>query len=538
MRLHIRLFALVLCMSQVVAVAAEKPNILVIVADDLGYTDVGAFGGEISTPNIDALASDGTLLTNFHAAPACAPSRSMLLTGTDHHIAGLGAQPGLLSPEQRGSKHYQGKLLPEVPTLMEQLKAAGYRTLASAKWHLGGQAPHTPKARGFDRSFVLVQGAGGHFDDTSALEFHPRSFWLEDDKPFTLPQEFYSSDFMTDKMLEYLDEDPSDAPWFAYLGYTAPHWPLQAPAESIQKYESQYLDGWDVLRGQRLRGAISAGAVPRGTPAIETEPFTRPWSSLKPEDQRLQARRMQVYAAMIDRMDQNIGRILDALEERGDAENTIVLFLSDNGAASEQMESANPAHQQWLEKNFDNSFDSIGSRRSYVSLGHSWARALTAPFRDSKSKLAEGGGRVPAIMRLPQGLQSERESRQQDDSYQHIIDLAPTFLELAGAKPLPSMRGTSLLPQWLDGEESYNEKTIVAAELFGRRMAQRGSWKALHQSPPWGPGEWQLFNLAKDLGEQTDLSADYPDLLAELIDAYERYADEVGVIELTTAVPF
>ena len=509
---------------------SSAPNLLLIVVDDLGYTDLGAFGGEIRTPNLDTLALGGIRLTNFHAGTTCAPSRAMLLTGTDNHLAGMGGQGTLRTERQAQSPSYQNKLRAGLPTLAELLRAGGYHSLAVAKWHLGdGDA--LPNRRGFDRSLVLMHGGGGHFDDTPLFKAYGRADWREDGEPYQLPEDFYSTDHMTDRLLGYLDERPEDTPFFAYLGYTAPHWPLQAPQASIDRYATHYQDGWDRLRQARLDGARKAGVVPQAALEVNSQAGYRPWQTLATEEQALQVKRMQVYAAMVDRLDENIGRLLAYLTEQGLMENTLILFLSDNGVEGHEMERYR-SNVAWVPETFDNSLASIGSRRSYTALGQSWARAINAPLRGSKGRLAEGGIRVPAFVSM-KGLAAGME-----DAYLRIMDVAPTLLDLAGVEAPETMRGRSFADRLHGGPPPYLDTDVISAEIFGQRMAQRGSWKILWQEPPHGSGDWQLYNLDEDLGEQRDLSAAHPDIRAELIAAWEAYAAEVGVILPETPIHY
>lgn len=506
-----------------------RPNILLIVADDLGFTDLGAFGGEMATDNLDTLARAGTRLTNFHTAPSCAPTRAMLLTGMDNHQAGMGSQSGLETPLQAQTPEYQNRLSPEVPTIAEQLSALGYRTLASAKWHLGAEPETRPGARGFDRSFVLMEGGGGHFDDTPLLKRYDRAHWFEDDKPFVVPEVFYSTDFMTDKVLRYIGETPADQPFFAYLGFTAPHWPLQAPEADIKKQSGNYDAGWDVLREQRMTGAQREGVVEKDAVAVSSEPGTKPWNSLDEDAQKFASRKMEIYAAMIERVDANVGRVLEQLAQSGQLDNTLIVFISDNGVEAHPME-LYPQSVQWVADNFDNSLENIGAGDSYTSLGPSWARASAAPFRDSKSKIAEGGIRVPAFVSLPKALQDVSNADEIDKSYMRVMDLAPTFIELAGGEPPSGMEGRSLLSRWQGGDSPYGENELIASETYGRRAVQRGPWKALLQGPPYGTGEWQLYNLQADPGEQNDVAEAHGPLLAELVEGWEAYAERVGVL--------
>ena len=510
--------------------AAGPPNLLLIVVDDLGFTDLGSFGGEIRTPNLDALAQSGIRLTNFHAGVTCAPSRAMLLTGMDNHLVGMGGQGTLRTAQQAESPAYQNKLRAGLPTVAELLEAAGYHNVAVAKWHLGDDDA-LPNRRGFHRSLVLMHGGAGHFDDTPLFEGYGKADWRLDGEPYQLPEPFYSTDLMTDRLLTYLDDRPAQQPFFAYLGYTAPHWPLQAPQPAIERYAGAYGDGWDALRASRLAGAKRAGVVPAAALAVADEAGYQPWTELADDEQALATKRMQVYAAMVDRMDENVGRVLAYLEANNLRENTFILFLSDNGVEGHDM-ARYRSNRTWVPATFDNSLAAIGTRRSYVALGPSWARAINAPLRGSKGRLAEGGVRVPAFANFA-GLAAGV-----DDVRLRIMDVAPTLLELAGAEVPARMMGRSFLGRLEGGASPYGPDDVLAAETFGRRMAQRGSWKVLWQEPPHGSGDWQLYDLSRDLAEQNDLSATHPDIRAELIAAWEAYAEQVGVMLPETPIQY
>ncbi|MEM7001699.1 MAG: arylsulfatase [Pseudomonadota bacterium] len=506
-----------------------SPNILLIVLDDLGYTDLGSFGGEIETPTMDSLAYAGLRLSNFHAGPSCAPTRAMLLTGTDHHLAGVGSQSGLETEKQAASPAYQNSLLPNVPTIAELLREQGYHTVASAKWHLGTEPGELPNARGFVRSYALMPGGAGHFDDTPLFRSYVAD-WREDDVRTTLPEDFYSTDTMTDKILEYLAEGRADQPFFAYLSYTAPHWPLQAPQASIDKYNGVYDAGWEVLRDARLKGAKDQGVVPATAQAVTYEPGVQAWAEQNDQQRTLEARRMQVYAAMIDDVDKAVARVLAYLADRGQLDNTLVVVMSDNGVEAHDMTQYRD-NPEWLAERFDNSLQSMGSRNSYVVLGASWARAAAVPFRDSKSKVAEGGIRVPAIVRMPVTWPlAQQQVGTVDTTYMRVMDLAPTFLQMAGATPPQHMLGRSLLVRWQGGPSPYRSDEYIAGETYGRQYVRQGDWKLLKQPQPFGTGVWQLYNLAQDLGEQEDLSAEFPERTARLAEAWQDYADQVGVI--------
>ena len=533
---------LTLTLALILAGCAEEsspptlPNILLIVADDLGYTDLGAFGGEINTPHLDQLALQGVRFSNFHTSASCSPTRAMLLTGTDNHLAGMGSQGGLATPLQKQSPAYANRLSPGVPTFVELMRDAGYRTYMSGKWHLGATADSLPSARGFDRSFALMEGGGGHFDDTPLFKQYGRANWLEDGEPVVLPEDFYSSDEVTERLMSYIEATPQGEPYFAYLAFTAPHWPLQAPAEDIARYRGAYDEGWDVLRAARMAAAKRQAVVAADAQAVDIEAGLEPWSTLDAMAKAEAAARMEVYAAMVDRMDANVGRLLGLLRARGDLANTLVVFISDNGAEAHDMEN-HPRHGTWLEEQFDNSLGNIGSATSYVALQVGWARAGAVPFRASKSKVSEGGIRVPGFVTLPNTLGGVDAGRV-DDAYMRVMDLGPTFLQVAGSQAPASMMGRSLLPRWQGGDAPYAQDEVIAYEVYGRRGAQRGDWKVLLQEAPYGTGEWQLYNLAQDPGEQEDLSAEHPELRQSLIEAWQSYAHSVGVIAPETPIPY
>ncbi|MEM7020707.1 MAG: sulfatase-like hydrolase/transferase [Pseudomonadota bacterium] len=410
----------------------KQPNILLIVADDLGYTDLGSFGGEISTPNLDRLAMSGTRLLNFHTSASCSPTRAMLMTGTDNHLAGMGSQgKSLITPLQKGHPAYQNKLSPKLKTIAKRLQEVGYRTYASTKWHLGDEVPQLPGRRGFDRSLALMEGGGGHFDDMPLAEAYGKAHWLLDDEPLELPEDFYSTVYMTDRLIEFIKTDERQtAPFFAYLGYTAPHWPLQAPREYLEKYQGYYEAGYEALLQARMTGAKKMKVVPETAQGVTKNAEVIPWDELSEEQKQGFVARMVAYAAMVHILDEQVGRLLEFLEQHGTLDNTIIIFMSDNGAEGHVMEER-PTWKDWIQANFDNSLENIGNQTSYVTLGQGWARATAAPFRASKSKVSEGGIRVPAFVHFPESTEANGIV---DNAFMTVMDLAPTFLELAGAE--------------------------------------------------------------------------------------------------------
>ena len=527
----------------------KRPNFLLIVVDDMGFSDLGAFGGEIATPHLDALALGGVRLTDFHSAPACSPTRAMLMTGTDHHLAGIGSMLEVVRPDFAGAPGYEGYLNDRVVTFVELLRDAGYRTLMSGKWHLGQTEGSHPAARGFERSFALLPGGADHFGGGTIDTFLTKGpIYMEDGAYVAdLPADFYSSDHFTTRLLDYLDEDDAaggDRPFFAYLPFSAPHWPLQAPDEDIARYRGAYDDGPDMLRARRLARLVELGLVSPDTvphPVVTDAPE---WAALSPDERATSARSMEVYAAMVDRIDRNVGRVVDHLKRSGRFDDTVIVFLSDNGAEGaivEAMPIMGPIFQTLIAAHCDNSLDNMGKPNSYVWYGPRWAQAATAPSRLVKMFTTEGGIRVPAFVHW-----GGRKAGRIDDLFATAMDVAPTFLDLAGVahpgtsykgRPIVEQRGRSL-GAWLTGEASrvHPEGSSTGWELFGRRAIRQDDWKAVYIPGPDGLSRWQLYDLSADRGEVDDLAERYPAKLAELRALYDRYAEETGVIAIPISI--
>lgn len=511
----------------------RRPNFLVIIADDLGYSDLGAFGSEIATPNLDRLATTGVRFTGFHTAPTCSPTRSMLLSGTDNHRAGLGTMAEMQAPNQIGKPGHEGYLRPDIAALPEILAAGGYRTLFSGKWHLGLTPAQDPHARGFQHSFALLQGAGNHFGDDIAAEQKPgATTYREDGRTLAcLPKDYYSSDAFASKLIGQLKATRDGRPFFAYLAFTAPHWPLQAPAETIAKYRGRYDKGYEALRAERLKKQIALGLVPKNAAQHDFE-NAEPWEKLSADDKRTAARAMEIYAAMVDRLDQNVGRVIDALKASGDYENTVILFLADNGAEGMDLVHAkNPRFRARAEQ-ADNSLDNLGRSSSYISYGPGWAQAATTPSWLYKAFATEGGTRTTAFLSGP----VVRHPGAVAHDYLNVMDVAPTLLDLAGiAQPkgqfdgraVQPMLGTSWAP-WLAGKSAtvHPASESIGTELFGSRALRQGEWKITDP----GDGQWRLFDIAQDPGETTDLSAAEPARRTALEKAWDDYARSVGVV--------
>ena len=517
-----------------------RPNILLILADDLGYSDIGPFGGEISTPNLDALAADGLKMGNLYAASACSPTRSMLLSGTTSHKAGMGTMYNDQTPEQLGQPGYEGFMNKDVISISTLLRDAGYHTYMTGKWHLGYEDDQSANARGFEKSFALLQGGGHHFDDKPMTVDHDTSWYRENGKRVDLPDDFFSSEFYTDKIINYIDSDKEDGkPFFAYLAYTAPHWPLQAPTEYIDKYKGKYNAGYNDLTEKRLSALKELGLTNADTKAPKpVYPENENWDNLSDEQKKIDVREMEIYAAMVDNMDYHIGRILSYLEETGERDNTIIIFMSDNGAAGfgPGMNKAFP--QEWIDGQFDNSYENMGKENSYIYYGPHWAQAGTAPSRIFKGFSTEGGLKVPGIINF-RG-KSDALKGQLSHQFMTVLDLAPTFMDLADAEPFESPYngkefhrhiGTSIMP-YLKGETDkiHDEEEAFVWELHGRIAVRKGDWKLIKLPANFGTGDWELFNVRNDPGETMELSNDMPDKLQELKQEWQQYIENNGVI--------
>ena len=535
--------ALALGAASAQAAPAKRPNILLIVADDLGYTDLGAYGAEISTPNLDKLASGGVKMTGFYASPFCSPTRAMLMSGSDNHLVGFGDMAELMLPEQRGKPGYEGNLNERVVPMAQVLKDAGYRTAMAGKWHLGVKEEFSPATSGFEQSYAMVMGGASHWGDQSGIVAMdpakpPKAIYRENGKAIDIPRDgFYSSQAFTDKLLDYLKSgEKSGKPFFGYLAFTAPHWPLHAPDADIAKYEGRYKEGYDKLRKERLERMKRLGIVPADTPVYEGHAHWPKWDSLTPAQQEAEARRMTVYSAMVDHMDRQIGRVLDYLKATGELDNTFIFFMSDNGADGNSVYDVGRT-REWIEKDMDNSTANTGKPGSFIEYGPGWAQVGSTPFKLYKSFMYEGGIAVPAIAWGP-GIKGGALKRE----FAHVTDVAPTIFELAGArhpgteyqgKPVLPLRGKSMV-SWLQGKASTvrSDQDAVGWELGGRKALRKGDWKIVYANKPWGKDGWELYNIAKDRTESRDLADENPQKLGEMIVAWKQYVAETGTLEI------
>lgn len=505
-------------------------------ADDLGYSDIGCFGSEIATPNLDALANQGLLFTRFYTAATCSPTRAMLLSGTDNHIAGLGdmAERSISIDAERGKPGYEGYLNNRVVSVAQLLKEAGYHTYLGGKWHLGLTPDQSPQAKGFERSFALMDAAANHFFPTSE-----NSFW-EDDHFSSYPEGQYSSDLYTDKLISFIGDDHKDnKPFFLYAAYTSPHWPLQAPAEYIEKYHGTYDIGYDSLRSLRFEGLKKKGIVdslvplPK-LPALEGDLYNvsdkplRLWKTLTKNEQRIEARKMEIYAGMIDNLDHNIGRLIQYLKEIGEFDNTLFVFFSDNGSSSLEA-TATP--------NDADPYPYMGTANSFVAYGSPWAHASSAVNSFYKGYSSEGGIHTPMIIKMP----FQKEGKGNVAAFTTVMDLAPSFLELANVqypasyqgRDLAQYKGESILPLLTNKKEFVHaDDYVMGWELFGRCAIRKGKWKITKIEPPFGKGDFELFNIEEDPAESNDLSKAFPEKYQEMRLHWDAYVKENGVILL------
>lgn len=496
---------------------ARQPNIVLILADDLGFSDLGCYGSAVATPHLDALAAGGVRFTQFYNAARCCPTRAALLTGLSPHQAGVGHMTGDWS---RFGPAYSGGLNAQCATIAELLRPAGYRSYHVGKWHVGGVLPQEeprnhPMNRGFDRAYGT--GGGGNF-------FAPKPLYL-DREPVKPGPDFYVTDAFTDYAVRFLEEHTrahAAQPFFLHLCYTAPHFPLHAKPADIAKYRGKFRHGWDEERARRFAQQRQLGFFDATTTLSPRDPVARAWSDVPEAEREEWDLRMAVHAAMIDCMDQGVGRVLETLRRSGAEENTLVLFLSDNGASAEALDSwPNPArgHQPG---------SAIGTRESHRCLEIGWANAANTPFRENKIWAHEGGIATPLLARWPAGITARGAWSAQTG---HVIDLLPTFLELAGAaypaalagRALTPLAGQSLVPALRGGPPAPR---TLAWEHEGNRAIRVGDWKlvAAFGQP------WELHDLARDRAETQNLAATQPDKVRELAAVWQAWADRVGVV--------
>lgn len=526
-----RLCALLLACAGAPALGAAAPNFVVVVIDDAGLTDLGAYGSEIRTPHIDALAATGVRFANFHAAPTCAPSRAMLMTGVDSHLTGHATLNHLTPPEHRGAPGYEGELSAAVTTLAEHLRAAGYATFATGKWHLGHSPQSLPEARGFDRSFVLDASGADNWEQRPYLPLYRQADWFEGGARGTLPADFYSSQFIVDQMLDYLTAVDPGQPFLAYLGFQAIHIPVQAPREFVDRYDGVYDAGWSALRKARHAAAIENGLIPANAVLGPVPDGLRDWDSLSDAERRLATRSMQVNAGMLEAMDHHLGRLVEHLKATGTFDNTVFVVLSDNGPEY-NAPTVSPVFNLWLRlEGYSRDPERLGERGTYAFIGPEWASATAAPGSLFKFHAAEGGTRVPLIFSgpgiAPRGIVHP---------FAFITDITPTLLELAGAEPLEdglSFTGRPL-DAVLDGRADavYGPDEPVGLEASGQSALFKGDYKLVRNHAPFGDQQWRLHDIVRDPGETRDLAGVEPERYRQMLADYQAYAESVGVLAM------
>ena len=516
---------------------ALEPNIVLIVADDLGFSDIGSFGSEISTPSLDALAGQGLKLTNFHTAPTCGPTRAMLMTGIDPHLVGMAANAASVRRIEalQGRRGYDGRLNEDAVTVATLLSDAGYQTYMTGKWDLGAVPGSRPVDRGFQKSFALVNAGASHFSDASGvLSIATEAIYFEDETQVaSLPEDFYSSRFYTERILEYIESGDAQKPFFAYVAYTAPHWPLQVPDDWIGKYRGQYDEGWQALSKKRLEKQLSLGVIDEAPDYVPAFGVLE-WSSLPEEERVVRAREMEIYAGMIEYMDWQIGQLLARVKTLPSDRPTLVIFMSDNGPEGNAVDRIG-GNSQWIAENFNNDLENMGKKGSYLWTGPGWAQASAEPFRLYKSFVSEGGIRTPAIIAY---LGSNAAEATTSNALSVATDIPATILDAAGV-PHPGTRyagrdvfpieGRSLLPIISGNADSIHEGEAIGWELYGNRALIKDQWKGLLLWPPAGNGEWQLFDVASDPFERNNLAGQYPEKLDELVRDWHQYADDKGI---------
>ena len=516
----------------------QNPNILLIVADDLGFSDIGPFGGNIHTPVLDKLGKEGGLFSNFHVLPTCSPTRSALLTGNDNHVAGLGIMSEMDYPALQRLKlpGYSGALTKQVVTIPELLRENNYHTYMVGKWHLGEGAGQNPYDRGFEQTFILGTGGGSHWNDQRALAPLQHMEYTRNGVVVKPPQDFYSTKNYTDSLLQFIDRGKADQkPFFAFLSYTAVHDPLHAPQEYIARYKGKFDKGWDSLFVSRVHNLKALGIVPADVKSVKN-PAIPAWSSLSKEMQQEYARDMEVYAGMLDYLDMSIGRVFDYLKQNGMYDNTLIIFMSDNGANG-AIASTYPGNEdgQYM-ATFDHELANRGLKGSYPEMGPGWAQASSAPFRYFKSFTSEGGIKAPLIVKMPGKMKN---AGQWNRSFIHVTDVMPTILELTGTSypteykgnVLHPLIGKSLLPVLNGSQVDIHANDGMGYELFEMKAYIKGNWKILRLPEPMGSGQWELYDLEKDPGETTDLSGQFPDIKNELLKAWGEYSIQNSVYD-------
>jgi arylsulfatase len=495
--------------------AADRPNILLILADDMGYSDAGPYGSEIFTPNIDRLADQGVVLTNFHVAAYCAPTRGMLLTGVDNHTVGLGNMIELTADNQAGKPGYEGYLNGRAATIATTLRDAGYHTYMAGKWHLGKTSGTIPAGQGFEESVGVLEGGADNWENKSYSPGYKSVHFFDGRKELSLPPDFYSSKFYADRMIKDIDANAADGkPFFGYLAFQAVHQPHQAPAEFTARYISTYQAGWSAISSFRYQRQVELGLMPAGL-TMTRPPIVKDWNTLSADEQRMNAKRMAVYAGMLEYMDLSIGRVLDHLKAKGMLDNTVVVFMSDNGGEAAQLQAYYP---EYYAKNFDLSYEHLGEKGSYSEYGPGWAATSMTPFSNFKGSAAEGGVRAPFIIRYPGHVTTGGRS------YAAVKPKAAGHAPLDGRSMAGVLAGTAKVV--------HSPTDPVGYETAGGAALYLGDDKLVRSAPPYGDAKWRLYDIVTDPTETHDLSAAQPAQAQRMLGDYAAYVKKYGVVEV------
>ena len=513
------------------------PNIIVLVADDWGFTDLGAYGSEIATPHLDALAKQGAKFSNFHTASVCSPTRAMLLTGVDNHRNGVGNMPETTPAAHEGKPGYEGVLNDRVVTLASLLKDRGYHTYITGKWHLGKTPATLPGKRGFERSFIQADSGSDNWENRTYMMLYDKAYWFEQDKEVRLPKDFYSSTLFVDKAIDFIESGRADGkPFFSYIGFQANHIPLQAPKAFVDKYQGRYDAGWGVLRQERHARAVALGLVPKDSTMV-TLASTLDWNALSADEKREQAKHMEVYAAMAEAMDHEIGRLVAHLKARGQFDNAVFVFLSDNGSDPADPLKI-PASRAYVSMNYDTQAPMRGGKGTFSANGPSWASATVAPLQGYKYFAGEGGLRVPLVISGIPGMTKGHLSL----AFTHVTDIVPTLLDAVGipnhqgsyqGKAVEPLIGRSMLPMLLGQSKTvHSAEQSIGYELAGSAALFKGDYKLVKNIAPLGDGQWRLYHLLSDPGEVHDMAASQPERFQAMLADYEAYAQANGVLPI------
>ncbi|MBM4104189.1 MAG: arylsulfatase [Planctomycetes bacterium] len=527
----------------------KRPNILLIMSDDMGYSDLGCYGGEIQTPNLDGLAAGGIRMTQFYNTARCCPTRASLLTGLYPHQTGVGHMM-----DDRGQDGFRGDLNHSCVTIAEVLRQSGYSTYMTGKWHVTkysrpeGPKSNWPRNRGFDRFYGTIHGAGSYWEPSSLVR-DDTMITVPTDKEYQSKETYYYTDAISDNASRYINEHDADKPFFMYVAYTAAHWPMHARERDIAKYKGKYDEGYEAIRRKRLAKMKTLGVVKSDA---EMSPQAGTWSKVK--DKQWEAACMEVYAAMVDSMDQGIGRVIKSLKDRGLFDNTIIFYLQDNGGCAEDggregnsnprkdkpsFSPVPPDQQLYFGSVPKQTRDGWEVRRghvmpgpadTYIGYGKNWANVSNTPFREYKHWVHEGGISTPLIVHWPAGIKVKGELRHQPG---HLIDIMTTCVDAAGASypkeykgnPVKPMEGKSLLPVFIKNEPVQRE--AIYWEHEGNRAIRQGKWKLVAKGRE---GKWELYDVEADRSELHDLADVQSQRVKEMADRWQVYAERTGVI--------